>query len=124
MTWKPAHRMILTIHHNNVDRPIPCVGLPDGYAGRSGISPFDPLSEEAVAEWVRTVERYGAVIVTDNMADRPFNHYVIGIGGGHQDADWCESRFEEGSMVAYYENGESWSDPADNIVRRAIRGDR
>ncbi len=120
---------ILTISHNNVGRPVPCVGLPDGYAGRSGISPFGvdtpERTTEAVAEWVRTVERYGAAIVTDNRTDRPWNHQVIGIGGGHNDADWAESRFQEGSMVAYYESGEGYAlTSAEAIVRRATKGDR
>lgn len=94
---------ILTIAHNNIGRPIECVGLPNGYEGRSGISPFAP-DELGVAEWVRTVERYGAAIVTDNRTPRPYNHHVIGVGSGHDDANWCESRFQEGSHAAWTEN--------------------
>lgn len=99
---------ILTIWHNNVGRPVECVGLPEGYAGRSGISPFTVDTDEAeartVAEWVRTVERYGAAIVTDSRHRRPINHHVIGVGCGHDDADWAESRFLEGSHAAWHEN--------------------
>jgi len=99
---------ILTIWHNNVGRPIPCAGLPNGYEGKSGISPFTtdtPDNEaRAVAEWVRTVDRYGAAAVTDSRTPRPVNHHVIGVGSGHNDADWCESRFQEGSHAAWTEN--------------------
>lgn len=96
---------ILTIWHNNIGRPIYCPGLPNGYAGRSGISPFSPDDLGTVTEFVRTVDRYGAAILTDNRTQRPTAHNVSGSGTGHNDVDWCESRFEEGSMAAYYENG-------------------
>lgn len=119
------HTPILTIWHNNVGRPIPCVGLPKGYAGRSGISPWTADSPDTVTEFVRTVDRYGAAIMTDDRNRRPFNHGVSGVGGGHDDAEWCESRFEDGSMAAWYENeAGTWNDPAANIARRATKGDR
>lgn len=120
---------ILTIWHNNIGRPIPCAGLPNGYEGRSGISPFTIDTEDALAttvvEWTRTVERYGAAIVTDSRTGRPWNHQVAGVGGGHNDADWAESRFLEGSQAAWYENdGAGIIPPAESIVRRATKGDR
>jgi len=130
MTTSPSSP-ILTIWHNNVGRPVECAGLADGYEGRSGISPFGVDTEDrlatTVAEWTRTVERYGAAIVTDNRTDRPWNHQVIGVGGGHNDADWAESRFQEGSQATWYENDNTWHDRDDRaalIVRRATKGDR
>jgi hypothetical protein len=109
---------ILTIWHNNVGRPIKLwdAGLnrqtgvrydAQWYEGRSGLSPFDPDSDTTVAEFRRTMERFGHVIVESNRASRPINHHIIGVGAGHNDADWCESRFKEGSQAAWAENGES-----------------
>lgn len=56
-------------------------------------------------EWRRTLDRDGAV-VTETHNGRPFNHRLIGCGVSHNDAAWAETRFTEGSMAAYYENGE------------------
>jgi len=114
--------VILTIWHNNIGRPIPCPGLPDGYAGRSGISPFEPDTPEAVAQFVHTIKRYGAAIVTDNRTWRPVNHHVIGVGGGHDDADWCESRFLEGSQEAWRENHNPWFSVVEVLRRRMVGG--
>lgn len=104
----PMTTPILTLWHNNTGRPVECPGLPDGYAGRGGISPFSVDTPESttttVREWVRTVERYGAAIVTDSRHIRPANHHVIGCGSGHDDAEWAESRFLEGSQAAWHEN--------------------
>ena len=94
---------ILTIWHNTYGRPIPTPGLPNGYECRAGISPFSP-DEGGVAEFVHTIERYGAAIVTDDRTLRPINHNVVGVGSGHNDADWCESRFLAGSHAAWVEN--------------------
>lgn len=110
---------ILTIWHNNIGRPIPCPGLPNGYAGRSGISPFRPGTPEAVAEFVRTMDRYGAAILVDDRHQRPANHRLIGVGTGHDDADWCESRFEQGSMASYYENKTTVYSLTEVLVARA-----
>lgn len=116
---------ILTIWHNNLGRPIPCLGLVNGYAGHSGISPFSSDSSEAVVEWVRTVQRYGAAAITDDRNLRPLNHQMSGVGGGHNDADWCESRFLGGSQASWYENeGSAFFPPYEAIVRRAQKGDR
>lgn len=96
---------ILTIWHNNIGRPIQ---LWEGqiYESRGGISPFLPGTDEAVAEFVRTVERYGAAIVTDDRTSLPTNHHVAGVGVGHDDADWAESRFDPAhSEAAWHENG-------------------
>lgn len=108
---------IITIWHNNIGRPIKLwdAGVNrDGkaydaqwYEARGGISPFDPDSETTVREFVRTIERYGAAILVDSRTIGPWNHHVAGIGAGHDDADWCESRFQEGSHAAWIENGES-----------------
>lgn len=114
---------ILTIWHNNTGRPVPCVGLPDGYAGRSGISPYIPGTPEAVAEFVRTVERYGAAILTDDRNREPIAHNVSGGGTGHNDADWAESRFEQDSQAAWYENGNPWYS-FDEVLRSRIENPR
>lgn len=69
-----------------------------GRPGWGGISGGDP-----VEEFVRTIQRYGHATV-DEAGSRPTNHYIAGIGIGHQD-----DRFAEigQSMAAYYENGEA-----------------
>lgn len=110
---------IITIWHNNVGRPFPCLGLPNGYAGRSGISPFSPDDPETVAEFVHTIERYGAAILTDSRTIRPIAHNVSGGGTDHNDAEWCESRFEEGSQAAWYENQNRWYSVTEVIQSRA-----
>jgi hypothetical protein len=112
---------ILTIWHNNVGRPVKLwdagVNPTNGkaydaqwYEGRSGISPFDPDSDRAVEEFVRTLDRYGHAILVDDRTQRPTHHHVAGCGSGHDDADWAESRFQEGSQAAWHENGESGRD--------------
>lgn len=113
---------IITIWHNNVGRPFPCLGLPNGYAGRSGISPFSSDDPETVAEFVHTIERYGAAILTDSRTQRPVNHHVIGSGGGHDDAEWCESRFLEGSQEAWRENGNQWYSIVEVLGHRMAGG--
>ncbi len=100
--------MTFTIWHNNIGRPIDLAvilpgGEPFSYEGRSGISPGD------LGEWLRVLERFGHAITEPNVYPRPTNHRMIGCGVGHSDVDWCESRFREGSMAAYYENGEAWN---------------
>lgn len=95
---------ILQIGHNNIGRPVPCPGLTNGYQGRSSVSPFQPDDPRTVQEFVRTLDRYGAAIVTDSRTIRSSNHHTIGVGVGHDDADWAESRFEEGSQAAWHEN--------------------
>jgi hypothetical protein len=116
----PKMRQV-TIWHNNTGRPIelwsagvnPTTGKPfpaQTYEGCSGISPFNVGSpdedERFAAEFAYTVERYGAAAVENNDAPFSSNHHTIGCGVGHDDARWAESRFLEGSMAAYYENGE------------------
>jgi hypothetical protein len=98
----------ITIWHNTVGRPIeyPATDWCKAwtYAGRSGIS-GSGIDDR---EFVRTIETYGHAIVENNRCRRPMNHRMIGTGVGHSDADWCESRFLEGSMAVYYENGEDF----------------
>lgn len=97
--------MSYTVWHNNIGRPI-VYDNPNGtefvYEGSSGVSPG---SER---EWIDCVERYGHAITVPWSAPTPMNHHMIGVGVGHDDARWAESRFIEGSMAAYYENGEAF----------------
>lgn len=65
---------------------------PDRTSGRSGY--------DNEGEWVRTLRRDGAVIVIDDN-HRPWNHHVIGVGVGHDDADFAETGR---SYAAYLEN--------------------
>lgn len=109
--------------------------------GLSGISPADP------SHYVRDLDRRGHAITT--VGSRPSNHHVIGVGMGHDDAEFAEAGR---SMAAYYENGEAyrgrwweddhpvfgigpkhygtevaqrceWCDKADRTVYRAADGD-
>lgn len=77
--------------------------------GLGGISPA------GVPEFLRALEVNGHAIVTDSAHHRPSNHYIIGIGVGHDDAKFCESGT---SHAAYLENGEAfggrwWEDDPD-----------
>lgn len=50
---------------------------------------------------------YGYAIGETNPSDRSWNHRVIGVGVGHDDAAFAEVG---DSMAAYYENGQAfWS---------------
>lgn len=69
----------------------------------------------AKRQWNNNITQHGYVI-TRVSSDRIFmNHQTIGVGVGHRDAEFCESRGEPGepwsSMAAYYENnsGGWWS---------------
>lgn len=64
----------------------------------SGMSGGDPVDY-----FVRDLERYGHSITT--VGTRPSNHRMIGVGIGHDDAEFAESGR---SMAAYYENGEAF----------------
>lgn len=92
-----THAPIITVWHNNVGRPIPYRYGEGSYEGRSGIGGGEPEKH-----WLDTMERFGHAITT--VGFRPANHHMIGVGIGHDDADWCESRFGAGSMAAWYEN--------------------
>ena len=67
----------------------------------SGIS----HSGDMVKEVVRDLVQYGHVVVETDSTGRSWNHHVIGVGVGHDDAHFAEVG---SSMAAYYENGESW----------------
>ena len=67
----------------------------------TGISPFAPDSDRTVAQFVRILDEAGATVVTDSRTSRPWNHHVIGVGGGHQDADFAE---RGRSFCAWVEN--------------------
>lgn len=75
------------------------------WRGAGGTSGSDPLRY-----WLEAIARYGHAVVDDSRS-RPTNHRIIGVGVGHDDARWAESRFEEGSMAAYYENGAAIDGP-------------
>lgn len=76
----------------------------DGLA-YGGISPSDDR------EFVRAIETYGHAAVTDSRYARPSNHNVASIGVGHDDARFSETGGREGSMAAYYENGDAHGGP-------------
>lgn len=65
-----------------------------------GISPVDDR------EFVRAINTHGHAVVTDSRHIRPMNHHVVGVGVGHDDAMFCETRGRD-SMAAFYENGGS-----------------
>lgn len=65
--------------------------------GLGGISPAD------TSHYLRDLERRGHAITTVGMT--PSNHHVIGVGVGHDDAEFAEAGR---SMAAYYENGEAF----------------
>lgn len=67
---------------------------------RSGVCGPDPVTQA-----VRNLHRCGHVVTTDNETwHRSWNHTVIGVGMGHDDAEFAESGR---SMAAYYENGDA-----------------
>lgn len=82
---------------------------------RSGIAGPDPQQD-----WVNFVQAEGAAIT--ETGDKPWNHHMIGVGVGHDDARFAESGGTEGSMAAYYENGEAfagrWWEDTSNIGSR------
>jgi hypothetical protein len=92
-----THLPTITVWHNCVGRPVPFQFGDGAYEGRSGISGGDP-----VKHWLDSMDRYGHAITTVGYRDA--NHHIIGVGVGHDDADWAESRFQEGSQAAYLEN--------------------
>lgn len=63
----------------------------------SGMSPADE------AEFVAQITRHGNA-TTDN-GYRPTNHFIVGVGVGHDDARFAETG---SSMAAYYENGDAF----------------
>lgn len=76
--------------------------------GLGGISPADHR------EFARSIADHGHAITTDESRfDSSWNHRIIGVGVGHDDAEFCESGQ---SMAAYYENGDDyqgrWWEPA------------
>lgn len=76
----------------------------------SGISPGTDR------DFVDNIERHGHATTQTNRDRRPINHYLIGCGVGHDDAEFSEYGR---SMAAYYENGEAyggrwWEDDRDN----------
>jgi hypothetical protein len=87
-------------------RQIVTVWHADGRSGTSG----GPEGSD-VARAVQLLKDEGAVIT--KVGYPPANHYVIGVGVGHQDADFAE---RGDSMAAYYENGEAfggrWWEPS------------
>jgi hypothetical protein len=87
-------------------RQIVTVWHADGRSGTSG-----GLEGSDIARAAQLLKDEGAVITTAGW--RPANHYVIGVGIGHQDADFAE---RGDSMAAYYENGEAfggrWWEPS------------
>lgn len=70
----------------------------DGHTGISG----GPEGSD-IARAVQLLHDEGAVIT--KVGYPPANHYVIGVGIGHQDADFAE---RGDSMAAYYENGDAY----------------
>lgn len=58
-----------------------------------------------LVEFTRRVEAEGYAITKDYRGSEPWNHRVIGVGVGHEDARFAETGQ---SMAAYYENGESF----------------
>lgn len=82
--------------------PIITVWANHADGGYSGISPANDR------EWLRTLEREGHAITTDSRHWGPTNHRIAGIGVGHDDARFAETGGREGSMAAYYENGDAF----------------
>ena len=78
-------------------------------------SVFTARIEDDLKSFKRTLETKGYVKAEDTLTPRPWNHRVIGVGVGHDDADFAEIGR---SMAAYYENGEAfdgkrwWDDDA------------
>lgn len=70
-------------------------------AGPSGWSPAD------ADRFVYDLELSGHAITTDSRYERPWNHHMIGVGVGHDDAIFAETGGRV-SMAAYYENGEAF----------------
>jgi hypothetical protein len=93
--------MRLSIWHNTTGRGVMLPGWDRPYAVCSGIGGcIDPERE-----WKRNIEQFGhAIVIDDDRRERSWNHRIIGVGVGHDDARWAESRFGDGSMAAYYEN--------------------
>ena len=74
-----------------------------------------------VEKFSRTITERGHVVTYDGQST-PWNHHVIGVGVGHDDAAFAETGR---SMAAYYENGEAsqgrwWDIPH---VRRHYTGE-
>lgn len=60
--------------------------------------------DRTIAELVRSLERHGHATTEGSIASRPSNHHIIGLGVGHDDAEFAEVGR---SMAAYYENGDA-----------------
>ena len=78
----------------------------DGSSGTSG----GPEGSD-ITRAVRLLETEGSVITKVGYPSA--NHYVIGVGIGHNDADFAD---QGRSMAAWYENGEAfdgrWWEPS------------
>ena len=74
--------------------------------GFSSIGPQYGL-EDAVDRFSHKMIEAGSAVVYDKNLYTPWRN-CVGTGSGtyiaHDDVRWCESRFEQGSMAAYYEN--------------------
>lgn len=72
-------------------------------------------------EFARRLEVDGYAIVERNWP-RPINHRMIGVGVGHDDADFAEVGR---SMAAYYENGDAhggrWWEDTSNFFSTGVR---
>ena len=58
--------------------------------------------------FAHALDTYGYAVVEQSSYLRPWNHRMIGTGVGHNDARFSESGGAEGSMAAYYENGQTF----------------
>jgi hypothetical protein len=69
-------------------------------------------TDRDIEEFVRVLSDNGYVVVRDS--DRPWNHNMIGLGAGHNDAKFAESTSQtvemrsSHSMAAYYESGDAY----------------
>ena len=74
--------------------------------------------DDQVKEFARNVDRDGHAITS--VGTGPWNHHVIGVGVGHDDAEFAE---RGRSMAAYYENERPegpWWDNLDGLF--GLRG--
>lgn len=83
---------------------------------------FGGISPGNEREFVDSIKRHGHAIVTDSRHYRPSNHYIAGVGVGHDDAMFAEAGT---SQAAYYESGQAfggrWWEDTDNSFSVGVK---
>jgi hypothetical protein len=77
---------------------------------------FSGIGPATLGLFTRDIEHDGHAIIENTSRDRkPWNHRIIGVGIGHDDAEFTECGR---SMTAYDESGEAFDSPVVGSTRR------